>query len=151
MSVQRSKFLEMMGQVEEARARYTSALQVLETEIENRLDDDRILSALGIVYAGLDRKEEAIRAGKRAVELLPVSRNAVSGPFRIMDLAFIYALTGESDAALDQIEYLLSIPSWFSTSFLRLEPQWDSLRDHPRYQALVNQEGKIFRSTPDSM
>jgi serine/threonine-protein kinase len=95
-----------------------------------------------MVYAGLGRKEEAVREGKSGVELIPVSKNAVVGPFRVEDLAFIYVLVGEQDTALDQIEYLLSIPSWLSVPLLRLDPRWDPLRDHPRFQTLLEEKSK---------
>jgi hypothetical protein len=53
-------------------------------------------------------------------------------------------MVGEADAALDQIEYLLSIPSMFSVSTLRLERRWKPLRDHPRFQAIVAREDVVF-------
>ena len=59
-------------------------------------------------------------------------------PRRIENLAFIYVLVGECNAALDEIEYLLSIPSWFSVPLLRLDPRWNPLRDHPRYKELLS-------------
>jgi len=55
----------------------------------------------------------------------------------VRDLAVIYTWVREYDAALDEIEYLLSIPTWFSVHDLRLDPDFDPLRDHPRYQALL--------------
>jgi len=133
---------QLMGEPVRARALYKSALSLLEKELKERPDDDRVHSSLGMVYAGLGRKEEAIREGKLGVELIPVSKNAVIGPFRVDDLAFIYMLVGEHDAALDQIEYLLSIPSWFSVPLLRIDPRWDPLRDHPRFQALLEEKSK---------
>ena len=54
-----------------------------------------------------------------------------------MELAVIYTIVGEYDAALEEIEYLLSIPSWYSVHDVRLDPQFDPLRDHPRYEALL--------------
>ena len=80
---------------------------------------------------------EAIHQGKRGVELMPVSKDAMDGPDRVLDLAMIYAMVGEQEAALDQIEYVLSIPASFSVQLLRLDPRWDPLRDHPRFQALL--------------
>ena len=80
--------------------------------------------------------------GKRGVELYPVSKDALIGPKRVRDLAVIYTMVGEYDAALDEIEYLLSIPSWYmSVPRLRLDPIWDPLRDHPRFQALLEKYG----------
>jgi non-specific serine/threonine protein kinase len=132
---------QLMGEPLRARALYESALDLLERELKERPDDDRVHSSLGMVYAGLGRKEEAIREGKLGVELVPVSKNAVIGPFRADDLAFIYVLTGEHDDAIDQIESLLSIPCWLSVPLLRLDPRWDPLRDHPRFQKLLEGEG----------
>jgi Flp pilus assembly protein TadD len=78
-----------MGQPERARASYDSARILLEEEVKERPDDHRIRSSLGIVYAALGRKEDAIREGKLGVELFPVSKDAILGPFRIENLAFI--------------------------------------------------------------
>jgi tetratricopeptide (TPR) repeat protein len=133
---------QLMGEPVRARALYESALNLLEKELKERPDDDRVHSSLGMVYAGLGRKEEAIRQGKLGLELVPVSKNAVIGPFRVEDLAFIYVLVGEHDAALDRIEYLLSIPSWFSVQLLRLDPRWEPLREHPRFQALLKEKSE---------
>ncbi len=130
----------LMGDGERARSHFESARALLESEAVERPDDDRVRSSLGIVYAGLGRKEDAIREGELAVELLPVSENAVVGPFRVEDLAFIYALVGEHEKALDRIEYLLSIPSWISAPLLRLDPKWDPLRESPRFQSLLKRE-----------
>ena len=59
------------------------------------------------------------------------------GPKYVKDLARIYTSVGEFNAALDQIEYLLSIPSVFSVPILELEPEYDPLRSHPRYQKII--------------
>ena len=90
--------------------------------------------------------EEAIREGKLAVELLAVSKDAVRGTHRIEDLARIYVMIGEYDKAIDQLEFLLSIPSRISIPMLGLDPTWDPLRDMPRFQRLLkakknNREG----------
>ncbi len=126
-----------MNQPQLARASFDSARVLLEKEARERPEDYRIRSALGLVYAGLGRKQDAIREGKRAVELYPVSKDAFVGPERVLALARIYVMVGEYEAALDQIEYLLSIPSTLSVPLLRLDPMWDPLRDHPRFRKLV--------------
>ena len=97
-------------------------------------------SALGIAYAGLDRKDDAIREGKKGIELLPISKEAWAGTYRVMDLAQIYTMLGEKDAAIDQIEYLLSIPGELSIPLLRIDPKWDSLRDRPRFKKLIAED-----------
>ena len=80
--------------------------------VKKHPDDPRYHSSLGIAYAGIGQKDEAIREGKKAVELLPLSKDAAYGIPYAQDLAVIYTMTGEHNAALDQIEHLLSIPSW---------------------------------------
>ena len=136
-ALQVAKAYSLMGEPELAHASYDSARAILEKALDAHPDDNRIHSALGFAYAGLGRKEEAVREGKRAVELYPVSKDEFDGPFVVQDLAEIYAMVGEDHAALDEIEYLLSIPSWCSVQDLRLDPIWDPLRDHPRFQALL--------------
>jgi len=127
----------LMENPELAHDSYESARALLETELDVNPDDSRIHSALGICYAGLGRKDEAIREGKRGMELLPVSEDARIGIFRVWDLAEIYTMLGESDAALNELEYLLSIPSGWSVQDVRLDPVWDPLRDHPRYRDML--------------
>ncbi len=126
----------LAGESEKARASLVDARARLESELALRPDDHRLHSALGVVLARLGEREAAIREGKRGVELFPVSKDAMIGPDRIVDLAGIYATTGEIGLALDQLEYVASIPAgpWFT---LRLDPRWDSLRNEPRFQRLL--------------
>jgi hypothetical protein len=77
---------------------------------------------LGLSYAGLGRKEEAIREGREAVRLLPVSEDAYEGPMHRIHLAMVHAMVGEHEAALDELEFLLAIPSHISAPLLRIDP-----------------------------
>jgi len=92
---------------------------------------------LALAYAGLGRKVDAIRLGRQGAELVPVSRDALAGPLMLFALAEIYVLAGEYEAALDQLEYLLSIPSVVSVALLRLDPLYAPLRGNPRFERLV--------------
>ncbi len=127
----------LMNEPGQARASFDSALTILQREVKERPDDARVHSSLGIVYAALGRKEEAIQEGEIAVKLYPVSKDALIGVARVNDLAFIYTMVGDYEAALDQIEYLISIPGYFSVQLLRLDPRWDPLRHHSRFQKLL--------------
>ncbi len=120
-----------------ARVYYDSARTVLEARLQRNPESPNNHSLLGYAYAGLGRNEEAIREGRRAVNLLPVSKDAFNGPRPRERLARIYVWVREDDAAIDELEYLLSIPSLTSVPGLRLDPAWDPLREHPRFQALV--------------
>jgi hypothetical protein len=68
---------------------------------------------------------------------MPVAKEAYRGAFRVEEMARIYAMVGERDAAVEQLEYLMSIPLDLAAPGLRLDPAWDSLRDHPRFQKLI--------------
>src|SRR5215475_4056760 len=92
------------------------------------------LCLLGIADAALGNKEDAIREGRRAVELLPVSKDAIRGPLLIQYLALIYAWTGEKDLALEQLSIAAGLPCRLSYGYLRLHPYWDPLRGDPRFE-----------------
>jgi Flp pilus assembly protein TadD len=77
------------------------ARKILEQALKNEPEDPRLHGSLGIAYAALGRKEEAIREGTRAVELYPISRDAFYGIPYVLDLAFIYTLANEHEAACD--------------------------------------------------
>jgi len=132
-----------MKKAELARTSFDSARILLEKEMKKQPDDPCIHSSLGIVYAALGRKEEAIREGKLAVELYPVSKDALGGPQRVLDLAHIYVILGEYDIAIDKLENLLSIPSWYSAPLLQLDPKWDLLRQNPRFQRLLEKYSQV--------
>jgi serine/threonine-protein kinase len=125
------------GQTELARAAFDSARVFLEAAVADRPDDERRHRSLGLVYAGLGMKEAAVREGQMAVDLMPMSKDALDAPFPLRGLAQIHTMVGDYDAAIDLLDYLLSIPSWWSVPYLRLHPIWDPLRDHPRFQALL--------------
>jgi hypothetical protein len=127
------------GDADRARAYFDSSRVELEALVAAQPDDARYHSALGIAYAGLGRDEDAVREGKRGVELMPVSREAKRGPWRRYELALIYVMTREYRAAVDELEYLVSIPaSPVTAPLLRVDPMWDPLRDYPPFQKLID-------------
>jgi TolB-like protein/tRNA A-37 threonylcarbamoyl transferase component Bud32 len=93
---------------------------------------------LGLSLAYLGQKAAAIREGKRGVTLLPISRDAVLGPYIQHQLARIYMLVGEPEKALDQLEPLLKIPYYLSPGWLKIDPNFDPLRGNPRFERLAN-------------
>jgi len=122
-----------------AKKYHDEARSVLESKIREQPEDARFHSSLGITYAGLGRKEDAIAEGKLAVKLLPVSKEAWRGLYRVEDLARIYVMVGEHDEAIDHIEFLLSVPGEMSIPLLRLDPAWNPLRNHTRFKKLIEQ------------
>jgi serine/threonine-protein kinase len=126
-----------MNKNELAKKYYDEARSILESKIQEQPEDARFHSSLGIAYAGLGRKEDAIRESRLGVKLLPVTKDAWVGASRVEDLAHIYVMVGEFDAAIDKLEFLLANPGPMSIPLLRLDPAWDPLRDHRRFKKLV--------------
>jgi serine/threonine protein kinase/tetratricopeptide (TPR) repeat protein len=135
-----ARIYEYMGKKELAKKYYGEAHGILESKIKEQPEHARFHSALGIAYAGLGHKEDALREGKRGVELLPVSKEAMRGPYRVEDLARIYVMVGEHDEAINQLEYLLSMPGSLSIPLLQLDPAWDPLRNHPHFKKLLESD-----------
>ncbi|MEE9190333.1 MAG: protein kinase, partial [Candidatus Neomarinimicrobiota bacterium] len=126
-----------MGKEDQAKTYFDSARVVHVQLIQTAPHISSNYRGLGLAYAGLGMKEKAIQAAKKAVELEPISKNAFWAPFNHTWLAYIYSMVGEYDKALDEIELLLSIPYYFTTWDLKLNPFWDPMPDHPRFQELI--------------
>jgi TolB-like protein/Tfp pilus assembly protein PilF len=94
-------------------------------------------SVLGLIDAALGRKEEALREGRHAVELLPITKDSIDGAELVKYLGVIYAWCDEKDLAIKQIGATLQIPSTLSYGNLRLHPYWDPLRGEPRFEKIV--------------
>jgi serine/threonine-protein kinase len=90
-----------------------------------------------MIDAALGNKEDAIREGRRAVELLPVTKDSIDGAQLVQYLAVIYAGVGEKDLALEQLRIASSIPGYLSYGSLRLDPLWDPLRGNPDFEKIV--------------
>jgi eukaryotic-like serine/threonine-protein kinase len=128
---------------DKARARVAceSALRVLEQEIVRSPRDPRVRAALGRALACLGRKEEAVREARLAVDMSPVSGDAVDGPDFLAHLAAVHAGVGDSDAAIDLLDKLLAMPAGPSVSILKLDPSWKPLWKLPRFQKLMEKYG----------
>ncbi len=113
------------------------ASNAFEKQLKSAPEDAGIQASLGVALAYAGRKDEAVREGQRAVALRPVSRDAIDGPYYLHQLARIYILVGEPEKALDQLEPLLKIPYYLSPGWLKIDPNFDSLRGNPRFQKLV--------------
>jgi serine/threonine-protein kinase len=90
-----------------------------------------------MIDAALGNKEDAIREGRRAVELLPVTKDSIDGAQLVQYLAVIYAGVGEKDLALEQLRIASSIPGYLSYGSLELDPLWDPLRGDRDFEKIV--------------
>jgi tetratricopeptide (TPR) repeat protein len=119
-------------------AAYADSARIAFEEQSRAAPDDaarRVFLGLALAYMG--RKTDALREGRRAVELSPISRDANNGPYIQHQLVRIYLLVGQPEQALDQLEPLLRVPYYLSPGMLRIDPTFDPLRSNPRFRKLV--------------
>src|SRR5256712_2227387 len=127
----------MRGDATAAHAAFTAARAKQEELVHPGPDYAQALCVLGLIDAGLGRKEDALQEGRRAVELLPVERDAFAAPDIIQLCSIICAWTGEKDLACEQLANVTQFPSFLTYGRLRLLPFWDPLRGDPRFEKIV--------------
>jgi TolB-like protein/Flp pilus assembly protein TadD len=128
----------LQGDKTKARAEFEKAREISEKLLREAPGDAARHAQHGRILAALGQKQEAIAEGKRAVELLPESQDALDGPQCTSALAEIYACTGEFDEAFRLLDHLFAIPCNLTVPMFKLDPAWDPLRKDPRYQALID-------------
>jgi serine/threonine-protein kinase len=136
-AIVRAQAYYLRGEVAKARVYADSARLEFEAQLRNAPEDAQRQVILGLALAYLGRRAEAIAAGERATSMLPISRDAYGGAYVQHQLVRIYILVGEPEKALDRLEPLLRIPYDLSPGWLRIDPTFDPLRKHPRFQRLV--------------
>ena len=130
---------ELKGDEEAARAAFGEALTLLDSVLVELPDELRIHAARGLTLAGLGDRDEALLEADLLAESPVFQEDLLDGTDMVMDRAIILARVGELDEALDYVERLLSNPSKLSVHTLRLNPLWDPLRNHPRFQVLLEE------------
>ena len=128
------------GNHEAAQHAFAKTRETVQADLKQWPDDAKTNIMLALVESALGRKDEAIRAGQRAVQLLPTSHDAFDGPAIATNLAVVYAQLGEQDLALQELTPLLDIPNGPTRGMLRVEPEWDPLRNDPRFKKLAGLE-----------
>jgi len=122
----------------EVRAAFAAACVEQEKIIQAHESYGPPLCVLGLIDAGLGRKEEALREGRRAVELLPVEKDPINGIAMVKYFAMIAAWVGDKDLACEQLSIAIRPPSRITYGELKLLPFWDPLRGDPRFEKIVN-------------
>ena len=120
-----------------AREAWTAARQTLEVKPQAHHDDPRMLAVLAQIDAGLGRKEQAVREGRRAVDLMPISKDAYDGALVLQGLAQVYVWTGEKERAMEIMEKLVRFPGYVAYGYLLRDPIWDPLRGDPRFEKML--------------
>lgn len=127
----------LMGQNDRAQEHFVKSRDRMKELIAKSPDDPRYHSALGETYARLGQRDLAIKHGRRGEELQAFSDDAMKAPERIASMARIYTILGELDQAIAELDRLISVVSYYTPMRLRLEPEWDPLRDDTRFQKLA--------------
>ncbi|HEY4783929.1 MAG TPA: tetratricopeptide repeat protein, partial [Chthoniobacterales bacterium] len=117
--------------------RFGSARNQLKQKAEIQPDDPSLMAVLGLIDAAMGRKEEAIQEARCAVEMLPISKDAVEGSPLVSKLALVYAWTNEPDLAFQELTMSVEIPGGVHYGELKLDPSWDPLRKDPRFDKLL--------------
>jgi serine/threonine-protein kinase len=127
----------MKGDAAGAYTAFNAARAEQEKTVREAPDDASKLCSLGLIDASLGQNEEALREGRRAVELLSSTKDALNGTEVLYFYAVICAWAGERDEAIKQLETLAKLPAGVSYGEIRLDPSWDPLRGDPRFERIV--------------
>jgi tetratricopeptide (TPR) repeat protein len=127
----------MTNDTDKARSAFTAARAAQEKIVQDQPNYGPPLCVLGLIDAALGRKEDALREGRRAVELLPVEKDAINGVRMICYLAMIAAWAGDQDLACEQLEIAVNPPAPITYGQLKLLPFWDPLRGEPCFEKIV--------------
>ncbi len=145
-SFYQGRLAQARGEIQSAQRYFAAARPDLEKRVSDDPGSAERHDGLALLYAYMQRKEDAIREARRSVELEPESQNAFHGTAHSAILALVYALVGEPDQAIPLIERLLSVPGPvecadfpynITLADLRLRWEWDSLRSDPRFQKIL--------------
>jgi TolB-like protein/tetratricopeptide (TPR) repeat protein len=127
----------LAGEHDVAHRSFEAARLELEKNVAKAPNDARFHSSLGITYAGLGRRVEAVREAKLGCDLMPASKDAWHAHYRLQDLAIVHTMVGQPREAISVLDELLGRSGFWTPHVLRLDPTWDPLRSDPRFQALL--------------
>ena len=135
----RARLYRYLGEQALARVNLDSAVTLLERDLHQAepADEPTLRAALGLAYAGLGRRDDALREGRRATALIPISLDQRTGASYRLLLAETQTLAGDLAGAIAGLDSLLRQPSSLTVPLLRLDPRWDPLRGQPGFHRLV--------------
>jgi tetratricopeptide (TPR) repeat protein len=121
-----------------ARKAFISARSIVERDLIRSADHAKSVAMLALIYAALGQREDAMREADRAVNLLPIAKDSFDGPFIATARAVVLTQIGEPDRAVAQLQSIVGIPNGPTPGSLRVEPEWDGLREDRRFRRLVD-------------
>ena len=127
----------LQGEQPNSKPSFAETREKLNLKVQGSPGNAKLLSNLAVVDALLGKKEDAIAEAKRAVNALPVSKDAIDGPGVQMNLAAVYAWTNEPDQAFEQLDILTKLPNGIYYGNLMGDPYWEPLRKDPRFAKLT--------------
>ena len=133
---------EALGDAQRAREEYLAAIAWFEPELARHPLKAAERTLLARCYAALGRKAEALREATRAVETLPMSKDATFGSYVATDRAIVEARVGEHGAAVEHIRQSLAVPSLLSPALLRIDPRWAPLHGDPAFRQLAGLDAR---------
>ena len=130
------------GDAAGAHQAFTAAWEILESQRSGRVDDPDFYCDEALIAAGMNDREVAVKAARKAVALVPIETDALSGPSYLMTLAQVYAHFGDADQAVPLIRRVVDSPGGGNITFavLRLDPMWDPIHNDPRFEKLCSQK-----------
>ena len=127
----------LQGEQSGTNSDFAETREQLNQKVQRLSGNAKLLSQLAVLDALLNNKEAAISEAKRALEMFPVSKDAVEGPGIVVNLALVYAWTNELDLAFEELIPMTKTPCGIYYGALKLDPQWDPLRKDPRFDKLL--------------
>ena len=125
------------GNAQKARDAFATARLKIEAKLHDQPNDGALVAMLGLIDAGLGHNEEALAEGRRAVELRPISNDALDGAVVIGNLAMIYAWVGDNNSAIERLTFLAKTPGGPDYGQLKFDPAWDGLRSDMRFTNIL--------------
>ena len=128
------------GDIDGARTNYSAARDELLGLLKSQPNNADLYDSLALVYGGLGDEQDALRCTERAISLMPVTKDALSGTFFESTRAQLYGLFGDREHAIPALERLLKMPGYLSPAILRFAPDFDPIRSDPRFAKLCQEK-----------
>jgi len=132
----RGQAYDLMGEPELARTAYREAREILEVALRESPANAKLRGALAIANAGSGLEADALRTVEELLAMVPIDKEPYFGQSVLRQVSLVHTMLGNYDAALDGLETLLAMPAAISIPWLRLDPRWTPLWDHPRFREL---------------